>query len=92
LVGIPCRHVVTAICYSGKKPIDFVDDCYSKDKYASCYECAISVINDVDMWPKPVDGVQEEKLLPPMYKRGSGRPRKLRIRQFDEDEVGKSRG
>jgi hypothetical protein len=87
LVGIPCRHVVTAICYSGQNPIDFVDDCYSKDKYAKCYGYAISAINGVDMWPKPADGVPEEKLLPPMYKRGPGRPRKLRIRQFDEDGV-----
>ncbi|KAK2360661.1 hypothetical protein QL285_085905 [Trifolium repens] len=43
------------------------------------------------MWPKPADGVPQETLLPPMYKRGLGRPRKLRIRQFDEDGVRKPR-
>jgi hypothetical protein len=91
LVGIPCRHAVAAICLSGKNPIDFVDDCYSKEKYAKCYGYAISAINGVDMWPKPADGVPQETLLPPMYKRGLGRPRKLRIRQFDEDGVRKPR-
>ena len=91
LVGIPCRHAVTAICLSGKNPIDFVDDCYSKEKYAKCYGYAISAINGVDMWPKPRDGVPQETLLPPMYKRGPGRPRKLRIRQFDEDGVRRPR-
>jgi hypothetical protein len=91
LVGIPCRHAVAAICLSGKNPIDFVDDCYSKEKYAKCYGYAISAINGVDMWPKPRDGVPQETLLPPMYKRGPGRPRKLRIRQFDEDGVRRPR-
>ncbi|KAK2414736.1 hypothetical protein QL285_037294 [Trifolium repens] len=43
------------------------------------------------MWPKPRDGVPQETLLPPMYKRGPGRPRKLRIRQFDEDGVRRPR-
>jgi hypothetical protein len=91
LVGIPCRHVVCAISYQGKDPLDFVDDCYSREKYAACYGFAISAINGVDMWPKPPDGVVEEKLLPPLYKRGPGRPKKLRIREFDEDGVRKPR-
>jgi hypothetical protein len=91
LVGIPCRHAVCAISYQGKDPLDFVDDCYSREKYAASYGFAISAINGVDMWPKPPDGVVEEKLLPPLYKRGPGRPKKLRIREFDEDGVRKPR-
>jgi hypothetical protein len=91
LVGISCRHAVCAISYQGKDPADFVDDCYSREKYAACYGFAISAINGVDMWPKPPDGVVEEKLLPPLYKRGPGRPKKLRIREFDEDGVRKPR-
>jgi hypothetical protein len=43
------------------------------------------------MWPKPPDGVVEEKILPPLYKRGPGRPKKLRIREFDEEGVRKPR-
>ncbi len=90
LVGIPCRHAVTAISYQGKEPLDYVDDCYSREKYAACYGFAISAINGVDMWPKPPDGV-EENILPPLYKKGPGRPRKLRIREFDEAGVRKPR-
>ncbi|GAU21282.1 hypothetical protein TSUD_286920 [Trifolium subterraneum] len=90
LVGIPCRHAVTAISYQGKDPLDYVDNCYSREKYAACYGFAISAINGVDMWPKPPDGV-EENILPPLYKKGPGRPRKLRIREFDEVGVRKPR-
>ncbi|GAU28546.1 hypothetical protein TSUD_268850 [Trifolium subterraneum] len=56
----------------------------------ACYGFAISAINGVDMWPKPLDGV-EENILPPLYKKGPGRPRKLRIREFDEAGVRKPR-
>jgi hypothetical protein len=84
LVGIPCRHVVAALGLSSENPIDFVDECYSRDKYAKCYGFAVSAINGVDMWPKPPEGV-EENILPPMYKNGPGRPRKLRIREVGEE-------
>ena len=33
------------------------------------------------MWPE----VESDEILPPNYKRGSGRPKKLRIREFDEN-------
>lgn len=29
LVGIPCRHVVTALSYRRQNPDDFIDDCYT---------------------------------------------------------------
>ncbi|KAI5410547.1 hypothetical protein KIW84_055887 [Lathyrus oleraceus] len=35
-------------------------------------------IHKLEMWP----GVQSEELLPPMYKKCPGRPRKLRIKNF----------
>jgi hypothetical protein len=89
LVGIPCRHAVSAICYGGKNPIDYVHEYYLREKYAACYGFAISAINGVDMWPEPADGVEE--IQPPMYKRPPGRPKKLRIRQFDENGVRKPR-
>ncbi|KAI5411318.1 hypothetical protein KIW84_056421 [Lathyrus oleraceus] len=34
------------------------------------------------MWPE----VQSDELLPPLYKKGPDRPRKLRIRECDEDD------
>lgn len=81
LVGIPCRHAVAALGFRQQNPEDFVDECYSRDKYKICYGYAVSPINGQDMWPE----VESEVLLPPMYKKGPGRPRKLRIRESGEE-------
>lgn len=59
----------------------FVDACYSREKYALCYAFSVSPINGQEMWHE----VQSEELLPPMYKKGPGRSRKLRIRDCGED-------
>jgi hypothetical protein len=81
LVGIPCRHAVAALGYRQQTPEDFVDDCYSKARYIDCYDNNVSPINGEDMWPE----VDVEEMLPPAYKRGPGRPKKLRRREPDED-------
>jgi len=81
LVGIPCRHAVAALGYRQQNPEDFVDDCYSKARYIDCYDNNVSPINGEDMWPE----VDVEEMLPPAYKRGPGRPKKLRRREPDED-------
>jgi hypothetical protein len=90
LVGIPCRHAVAALGYRSQDPIDFMDNYYSREKYASCYGFGVSPINREDMWPKPPEGV-DENILPPMYKNGPGRPRKLRIRAVGEEGARKRR-
>jgi hypothetical protein len=90
LVGIPCRHAIAALGYRKQDPVEFVHNCYSKEKYAQCYGYGISAINGVDMWPKPAEGV-DDTILPPSYKNGPGRPRKLRIRGTDEDGARKRR-
>ncbi|WJX71149.1 hypothetical protein P8452_55173 [Trifolium repens] len=43
----------------------------------------VSAINGQDMWPSP--SVAVEEMLPPAYKRGPGRPKKLRVRAPHED-------
>ncbi|KAK2450797.1 hypothetical protein QL285_009897 [Trifolium repens] len=90
LVGIPCRHAVAPLGYRFQDPIDFMDNYYSREKYASCYGFGVSPINGADMWPKPPEGV-DENILPPMYKNGPGRPRKLRIRAVGEEDARKRR-
>lgn len=62
-------------------PEDYVHDYYSKDMYLACYDNCISSINDQDMWPT----VECEEMVPPQYKSGSGKPKKLRRREVDED-------
>ncbi|XP_058776962.1 uncharacterized protein LOC131651313 [Vicia villosa] len=84
LVGIPCRHVAIALGFRQQNPKDFVYEYNTRYKYAMCMMCygfAVSPINGNDMWPE----VEGEELLPPNYKKGSGRPRKLRIRESGEE-------
>ncbi|XP_058783791.1 uncharacterized protein LOC131658519 [Vicia villosa] len=81
LVGIPCRHIVAALGFRQQNPELFVHECYSREKYALCYGFPISPINGQDMWPM----VESEDLLPPDFKKGPGRSRKLRIRETREE-------
>lgn len=81
LVGIPCRHVVAAMGFINQNPEDFVDQYYSREAYELCYSFSVSPINGQDMWPT----IEVEDMLPPQYKRGPGRPKKLRRREADEN-------
>ncbi|KAI5445222.1 hypothetical protein KIW84_013466 [Lathyrus oleraceus] len=68
------RHVVTALIYR-KKLDDFVNECYTREKYAFYYGFYVSPINGQEMWPK----VETGELQPHVYKNGPGRPRKANI-------------
>jgi hypothetical protein len=48
--------------------------------YKQCYTNIVSAINGQDIWPE----IEYEEMLPPVYKRGLGRPKKLRRREPDE--------
>jgi hypothetical protein len=80
LVGIPCRHAVAAIGKRDGNPEDFVHECYSRKTYEACYSHNVSAINGQDMWPE----VECEEMLPPIFKKGPGRPKKLRRREPGE--------
>ncbi|WOL00674.1 hypothetical protein Cni_G09387 [Canna indica] len=80
LVGIPCRHAVASIFHKGFNLVDYVADCYKREAYHRYYNHMISPINGQNMWPK----VEQEPLLPPIFKRRAGRPLKLRRREPDE--------
>ncbi|MCH98703.1 hypothetical protein A2U01_0019709, partial [Trifolium medium] len=43
-------------------------------------QTCVSPINGMDMWPN----VEVDEMLPPTYKKGPGRPKKLRFREQDE--------
>ncbi|CAI8598444.1 unnamed protein product [Vicia faba] len=74
-------YVVSALQYQNLDPEKYVDPCYMREAYRVCYENNVSPINDMDMWPT----VDAEELLPPQYKKGPGRPKKLRFRELDEN-------
>ncbi|KAI5395791.1 hypothetical protein KIW84_062102 [Lathyrus oleraceus] len=63
-----------------QNPNDFVDECYTREKYALCYRFSVSPINGQAMSPE----VQTDELQPPVYKNGPGRSRKVRIRECGE--------
>ncbi|KAI5427002.1 hypothetical protein KIW84_032432 [Lathyrus oleraceus] len=81
MVGIPCERVLVALSYRKQNPNDFVNECYTREKYAFCYRYFVSPINGQDMWPE----VQTDDLQPLVYKNGLGRSRKVRIRECGED-------
>ncbi|GAU09980.1 hypothetical protein TSUD_391720 [Trifolium subterraneum] len=85
LVGIPCRHAVAAITMKGEDPITYVHRYYSKMCYKDCYDQIISPINGENRWPK----TDYPHILPPQFKRGPGRPKKLRRRDPDGERRGR---
>jgi hypothetical protein len=89
LVGIPCRHAIAAMSFESRNPEDYVHACYLRATYEKCYNHGVSPINGQDRWPAP--DVEIEEMLPPEYKRGPGRPKKLRIRECGEVNGGRFR-
>ena len=79
LVGIPSRHVVTAIRNVEGKLEIYVHRYYKKYLYKMCYEQIISPIHGHERWPR----ANEKDILPPAYKRWPGRPKKLRRREVE---------
>ncbi|GMY18731.1 hypothetical protein FCV25MIE_13970 [Fagus crenata] len=65
LTGIPCPHAISAIVEAEKNPEDFVDACYSKEKYMKAYNPIIYPVPDEQQWEKT--GL--EKVEPPFVKK-----------------------
>ena len=91
LVGIPCRHAISGMNARCDDPEDYVDKAYWMETYARCYGNTISAINGVNQWPV---ASQVTEILPPDFKRGVGRPKKLRKRDpiMEDDTIRVSRG
>ncbi|KAI5407731.1 hypothetical protein KIW84_053826 [Lathyrus oleraceus] len=87
LVGIPCKHVVVALSYRKQNSDHFVDECYTRDKYALYYGFFVSLINGKDMYQE----VQTYEIQLLTHKNGPGRPREVRIRECGEDGARKRR-
>ncbi|XP_057520881.1 uncharacterized protein LOC130801132 [Amaranthus tricolor] len=81
LTGIPCRHAMRAILHEGLDPQSLVDDWYSVEKYKLAYHHNIKPIPDQDKWP----ATEHPTILPPVLKRGVGRPCRNRKRGDDEE-------
>lgn len=73
---------MTAINEHGHDPESYVHAYYRREAYKAAYGYAISPMNGKRMWPFTPDG----PILPPLYKRKPGRPKKLRRRGPHEDD------
>src|ERR1044072_6304014 len=77
LVGIPCKHAISWMNARRDDPEDYVDKAYWMETYARCYGNTISAINGVNQWPV---ATEDTEILPPEFRRGVCRPKKLRRR------------
>lgn len=77
LVGIPCKHVIAAIPRKVDDPIKYVHNCYHRTTYIACYNEVVTSINGQNKWPRTAD----PEILPPSFKRGIRRLKKLRRRK-----------
>ncbi|XP_049365486.1 uncharacterized protein LOC125830338 [Solanum verrucosum] len=83
LKGIPCAHALAAMLHRQYDPHDFIHPCYSKERYLMTYSHFIQPMNNMPMWPES----RNPLVAPPVIKKMSGRPRKLRRKEAGETKV-----
>ncbi|KAL9664156.1 hypothetical protein QQ045_019554 [Rhodiola kirilowii] len=80
LTEIPCSHACAAIRYMRGDPADYVHQSYRKSEFKKVYEFNIQPLPGPSEWPQ-----QEGQLvLPPLFRREAGRPRRRCIREANE--------
>ncbi|KAL9660775.1 hypothetical protein QQ045_025593 [Rhodiola kirilowii] len=80
LTGIPCVHACAAAFHIKRNPDDYIHHSYKKETYMKIYDVVILPIPEPNEWPH-ADG---DVVLPPVFRRQQGRPRKKRIRSVEE--------
>jgi hypothetical protein len=76
--GIPCKHAIAYITsIPAAKLEDYVDECYSVEKFKIAYEGSVPCIPDKSMWPKATHGFF---MHPPLLKSTAGGRRKNRMK------------
>ncbi|KAL9679647.1 hypothetical protein QQ045_017513 [Rhodiola kirilowii] len=80
LTGIPCVHACSTINYLREDVNKFVHETYKREIFLKTYQFIIEAIPGPIEWP----AVEGDPILPPLFRRQGGRPKKLRIRAVDE--------
>ncbi|XP_066164589.1 uncharacterized protein [Oryza sativa Japonica Group] len=80
LTGIPCCHAIACIREDHLSEEDFLPHCYSINAFKAVYAENIIPCNDKANWEK-MNGPQ---ILPPVYEKKVGRPKKSRRKQPQE--------
>ncbi|CAL9001655.1 unnamed protein product [Prunus brigantina] len=80
ITGIPCKHACAAIGQLNGDHIAYVDACYKKEAFMRAYSPMVHPMTSEDLWPK----CHRPPLMPPLYHKQPGRPRKKRMRSAGE--------
>ena len=78
---MPYMHAMIVIQFKNFKVVDYVNNYYSREAYGVCYGHKVASINGMDMWLV----TEFDEIQPPKYKKGPGRPKKLKRRELDEN-------
>jgi hypothetical protein len=80
--GIPCSHAISYIGFRRELDLeDFVSPYYSVQMFKATYATWVPGLPDKSLWKKVNMGF---KLMPPILKRGPGRPRTRRFKGVEE--------
>jgi hypothetical protein len=72
--GIPSHHAIFAILHEGSKIEDYVNHCYTIEKYKKSYEPIIHHVPSMKQWTR----TQYNPVNPPLERCHPGRPKKQR--------------
>uniref|UniRef100_A0A2N9ILE3 SWIM-type domain-containing protein n=1 Tax=Fagus sylvatica TaxID=28930 RepID=A0A2N9ILE3_FAGSY len=76
ITGIPCHHAISAILYQRGKIEDYVDLCYTIEKYKKSYKPIIHPVPSMKQWTR----TQYDPIDPPLERCHPGRPKRMRRR------------
>ncbi|XP_012849887.1 PREDICTED: uncharacterized protein LOC105969659 [Erythranthe guttata] len=88
MTGIPCTHATCALMSEHKDIEDYVSPYFSVDNYKKSYSYTLTHLPDHSQWSIPSTQAESLPILPPPFKKQTGRPRKMRKRGYDEISVG----
>ena len=78
--GIQCHHVISAILHEGSKIEDYVNYCYTVEKYKKSYEPIIHHVPNMKQWSR----TQYDPIDPPLERCHPGKPKRQRKRDLTE--------
>jgi hypothetical protein len=81
LSRIPCPHACAAIYMHKQKPEDYLDSCYTIDKYMEGYAPRVFGMEGLNTWPAD-DSC--DPIMPPVIRRAPSRPKIARQREAGE--------
>ncbi|KAL0927844.1 hypothetical protein M5K25_002059 [Dendrobium thyrsiflorum] len=80
LYHMPCVHVVCCVAMLRRSHLDYVTPYYSMTNYKLSYSAEFHHIPNKEQWGEHDPSVGRNPLLPPNFRRRSGRPRTARYR------------